>query len=112
FSSLIFRREEQTIPDPIVLSYLGGQAFTYDEDQYDFNIEVNDIATGALTRLKSFNATMSSDSRYMFVLTEVGGLVEPVVLEYTPLDGAASGAQALALHAAEGGPAVSLYLEA
>ena len=104
FSGLGFRREQTAASE---LAFRTAGEFLYDADTYDFFVGGFDT-TGA-EHTWSFSATLDGDTGYYFVLTEVAGEVVPVVLEY----GAAPSAdtQILALHAAEGLPAVDLYIE-
>jgi hypothetical protein len=106
FNSIDFRREQSTLSqNAATLNFQGTAEFDWDTGQYDFNI---DVATLPRT---TFSQDLREDTRYAFVLTEVGGLIEPVVLEYPPLDSNATGAQALALHAAGGSAPLSVYIE-
>lgn len=108
YESILFRRE--TTGAAVDLQYqTASERFTYDVDQYDFNLDVP--TADAATRI-TFSPQLRADMHYAFVLMEVGGIVEPVVLEYAPLAAAATGAQAIAAHAAGGFPAVSVYIEA
>ena len=90
------------------MSFKGTTEFVYDEDIYDFY--VYERALGAnVARVWTFAPKLESDHSYTFVLTEVAGEVQPLVIEHST--GPAADAQFVAVHAASGQPAMDLYLE-
>lgn len=106
FSQLQFRREQT---NPSTLTFKNAQEFAYDADTYDFYVTEPSLTNGA-GATRAFAQEMRGNHRYTFVLTEVAGVVQPVVLE-TP-DPSATEAQIVGLHAGENLPAMDLYLVA
>jgi hypothetical protein len=109
FGEIGFRREET---QPTSLEYLASTNVTFDQDQYDFHVEVAEPGASAPVRVSSFSQNLVAGTEYVFVLAESGGLIDPVILEYAPLANDASGSQLVALHAGASLPAVDLYVEA
>ena len=106
FQELGFRREQTSARS---LAFRDAQINTYDVDTYDFFVDERNLFDGDTPRFWTFRHELVVDIDYTFVLTEVGGEVQPVVIE-TPEPPAAA-AQIAALHAAAGLPAMDLYLE-
>ncbi|RPI60570.1 MAG: DUF4397 domain-containing protein [Lysobacterales bacterium] len=107
FEQLEFRREQDT-RNGATLSFKDSQEFVYDADTYDFFISertLNDTAARTWTFAPQLDGAFS----YTFVLTEVGGEIQPVVIEHS--EPPATDAQVAAVHAASGLPALDLYLE-
>jgi hypothetical protein len=110
FSAIAFTRE-QAQREASEVGYRGAAgAFTYDQDQYDFHFDF--LLPGATTaERRSFSKEIVAEMQYMFVAAEVGGLVEPVILEYPALANTDTQAQIVALHAGTSLPAMDLYVE-
>jgi hypothetical protein len=109
FETLTFRRERD-VRNATDLSFKGAQAYTYDADTYDFYVTERTLEVTDPGRVWTFAPTLEATTNYTFVLTEVGGEVQPVVMSAPAAP--ASSAQFVALHAASGLPALDLYLEA
>jgi len=107
FELLAFRREQETSNEAVV-TFKGAQEFVYDADSYDFYVTERTL-TANNPRVWTFAPTLEADLAYTFVLTEVGGEIQPVVISHP--DPPAADAQIVALHAASGLPALDLYLE-
>lgn len=109
FANLTFRREQEDTRLDMVLAFRDAQAAVYDADSYDFNVFERTLSNADPGRTWTFAQKLESNTHYTFVLTEVAGEVQPVVLASPPLP--ASDAQIVALNAASGLPAIDLYLE-
>ena len=107
FAELGFRREQAGEPE--TLAFRGAQEYSYDADTYDFFAFERALLATQSPRTWAFSAQLEHAREYTFVLTEVGGEVQPVVLE-APAAPAAD-AQIVGLHASPGLPALDLYLE-
>jgi hypothetical protein len=107
FAELGFRREQRD--QVTTLSFKGVQAISYDVDTYDFFVFERALLATQRPRTWTFSSQLQDAREHTFVLTEVGGEVQPVVLESPPAP--AADAQIVALHAAAGFPAMDLYLE-
>jgi hypothetical protein len=108
FADLTFRRE-QDVQNAATMSFKTTDEFIYDLDTYDFFVTDRTLSPDTPNRQWSFSPELVADRGYLFVLTEVGTDVQPVVIELPtapPTD-----AQFVALHAAGGQPAMDLYLE-
>jgi hypothetical protein len=108
FVELGFQRE-QDINNIASLPFKEATQFAYDVDTYDFFVIERSFPNTA-GRTWTFAPTLEAGNGYTVVLTEVAGEIEPVVLMHTPPP--AADAQVEALHAANGLPAMDLYLEA
>jgi hypothetical protein len=106
FAELQFRREQTS---PATLAFKGAQEVSYDADTYDFYVEERSLDGTTPGRTWTFARQLTENNAYTIVLTELGGEVSPVVLEYPTVG--ANDAQIVALHAAPGAPALDLYLE-
>jgi hypothetical protein len=108
FAGISFLREQRNEAD---LTYKSSSVLSFDEDQYDFNLYT--VPAGSSTRSleRSFSQQVLAGTRYTFVLAEVGGLLEPVILEAPEVDDTATTAQVHAFHAAGTVPAVDVFLE-
>ena len=107
-SEITFRREGR---EEASLGY--GQAsgeLLFDADQYDFNVDVAETASGGVERRATFSETLAGDNEYLFVLTEVAGLVQPIVLEKPAFD-STTDTEITALHAGTTLGAMDVYLE-
>ena len=107
FESLTFRREQDVQRDA-GLQFKSVQTFSYDSDTYDFNV-IERLSISDPGYSWTFAATLEPNMDYWFVLTEVAGEVQPVVIQDP--EPPTADAQILALHAASGLPAIDLYLE-
>jgi hypothetical protein len=108
FADLTFRRE-QDVSNASAIAFKGTDDFLYDVDSYDFFVTDRKLLPDVPNRQWSFAPELRADHGYLFVLTEVGTDVQPVVIELPtapPTD-----ARFGALHAATGQPAMDLYLE-
>ena len=108
FTSLSFRREQDN-RDQAELLFGDSRSFVYDADTYDFYVVEPTFSTTDPGRTWTFAPTLEKDTHYTFVLTDVAGEVQPVVM--TVPTAPAVNAQILALHAAADLPAFDLYLE-
>jgi Domain of unknown function (DUF4397) len=108
FETLAFRRE-QDFRTAAELQFKGTQVFTYDADTYDFFVADPTVDVTGQGRTWTFAPLLEADRNYTFVLTEVGGDVQPVVIAHSAAP--ATGSQIVAVHAASGLPAMDLYLE-
>ncbi|HLF09903.1 MAG TPA: DUF4397 domain-containing protein [Gammaproteobacteria bacterium] len=108
YASVSFRREQSA---PSELAYKNATDFTYDQDQYDFHIEVTTPGATSPLQTRSFPQEVVAEMNYTFVVTEVGGLIEPVILEYPALANNAAEAQIVALHAGAALVPMDVYLE-
>jgi hypothetical protein len=107
FELLAFRREQETSNEE-AMSFKTAQEFVYDADSYDFYVTERTLTAGN-PRVWTFAPTLEPNLDYTFVLTEVGGEIQPVVIAHP--DPPAADAQIVALHAASALPALDLYLE-
>jgi hypothetical protein len=114
FAALAFRREET---QPSNLNYKESSVpFTYDQDQYDFHVAVNTPGvtsarcTANVTCLLDFSKEIREGTNYTFVLTEVGGTIQPVFLEQPRPATNTTDANIIALHAGETLAPMDLYL--
>src|SRR5690606_30768032 len=95
YGDLAFMREQRV---EATLAFKNQAAFAFDADEYDFNVDLVGPA-GARERVLSFSRELSPGTTYTVVLTEIGGLVQPIVVEKEPFGGG-SNAEASAVHAA------------
>ena len=108
FEFLKFRRE-QDARNEVDLSFKGTSEYSFDAGSYDFFVLERLLDPTGSGRFWTFAPELVADTRYTFVLTEVGTDVVPVVLAYPAAP--AADAQIVGLHAASGLPALDLYLE-
>jgi hypothetical protein len=106
FADLSFRREQT---QPGTLAFKSAQEQSYDADTYDFYVTERAFDTTA-ARTWTIAHELAENTGYTIVLTEAGGEVVPVVIEYPAAP--TNDAQIVALHAAEGTPALDLYVVA
>ncbi|MBN1239178.1 MAG: DUF4397 domain-containing protein [Gammaproteobacteria bacterium] len=83
---------------------------TFDEDEYEFSARTADLAAGRQTVLTRFTQNLTADNEYLFVLTEIGGAVAPIVVE-NPVFDSDSETQVGAVHAAPGLAGMDVYIE-
>jgi hypothetical protein len=94
------------------LDFGSGQSFLYEVGQYDFNLDVTPALSSASVRLKSFSVTLEPGTEYYFVISEIGGLLEPLVATQAPFSPASANAEVSVLNAASASPAMDIYLTA
>jgi hypothetical protein len=109
FASLQYQREHSDRELPDELLFKDGRSYIYDADTYDFYVVERTLSDTAPGRTWTFAPTLEANTHYTFVLTEVAGEIEPVVIA-TPASPATE-AQIVALNAADGLPAMDMYLE-
>ena len=109
FGSLSFQREQDE-NNRSEMAFKEATAYVYDADTYDFFVVEPTFKLEEPGRTWTFARTLEKDTHYVFVLTEVAGEVEPVVIP-NPDPPTGSNTQILGLHAARGLPAMDLYLE-
>jgi hypothetical protein len=107
FIELDYQRESREQPVPV--AFKGVQEARYDVDTYDFFVFERSGAGSGNPRRWTFSPQLQADRAYTFVLTEVAGEIQPIVLENASAP--AAEAQIQAVHAASGLPAMDLYLE-
>lgn len=108
YDSLDFLRVQHV---EATLGYNVGSAFQFDADQYDFHFDFTPPGTSTEQALASFDKELVAGSDYFFVAAEVGGQVQPIMIDAPAFDPASSDAQVLLVHAAEQLGAVDVYLE-
>jgi hypothetical protein len=108
FSELNFVRERDT-RNAVTLTFKATQEYVWDADTYDFTIGARTLDSNSSGRTWTFSTQVETQNTYEFVLTEVGGEVQPVVITKPPPP--ATDAQIAGLHAGGGLPAMDLYLE-
>lgn len=87
---------------------------TFDEDEYVFSARAYEpgVSSGTHTEtLTEFTQDVSTENEYVFVLTEVGGVVTPIVIEQPLLESGAD-ARITMVHAAPGIAGMDAYFEA
>jgi hypothetical protein len=109
FGNIDFLREERF---PTTLPYRGAFSTAFEVGQYDFNLDVFYPGDSAATRERSFSETLQAETDYLFVITESGGSLEPIIVTKTPFAPTASNAEVTLVHAGPAFPAVSIYLTA
>jgi len=108
FAQLTLIRERDT-RNAATVTFKGTQELAWDADTYDFTIGERSLDGVNGGRTWTFSSTLASTSTYEFVLTDVAGEVQPIVVTRpTP---PASDAQMIAVHAGGALPAMDLYLE-
>ena len=108
FGSLAFQREQDSSRGA-EMPFKDAQAFVYDADTYDFYVIERTLRDADPGRTWTFAPTLEEKTNYLFVLTEVAGEIQPIVIA-TPTPPAAD-AQILVMNAAGSLPAMDLYLE-
>jgi hypothetical protein len=109
FALLAYNREQPRTEEATTLQFRGASEFSYDADTYDFFVYERSLSASFTPRSWTFNRELKADRGYTFVLAEVGGEVQPLVVEYPAAP--ATEAQVAAVHSAPGLPAMDLYLE-
>jgi hypothetical protein len=108
FAALAYRRERD-VNNAATLEFKTTDEFLYDVDTYDFFVTDLTLGPDLANQEWTFSPELKADHGYLFVLTEVGADVQPVVLEIPTAP--PSDARFGALHAASGQPPMDLYLE-
>jgi hypothetical protein len=101
-----FQREQDT-SRAVEMPFKDAQAFVYDADTYDFYAIERTLREADPGRIWTFAPKLEASTNYVFVLAEVAGEIEPVVIA-TP-SSPATDAQIVALNAAGGLPAMDIY---
>jgi hypothetical protein len=106
--SIDFLRVQQV---EATLSFKSSATMRFDSDTYRLSARV--FAPGAQSPDTLWSATqeLRHDRHYTFVFTEIGGLLEPIIIEETPFDRTQSLSHVRAVHAGPGISAVDVYLE-
>ncbi|HEX7081301.1 MAG TPA: DUF4397 domain-containing protein [Gammaproteobacteria bacterium] len=107
-SEIDFLREERSEATVDYREVSG--TLTFDADQYDFNIEVQDPASSTPKRIRSFSHVLVEDTAYLFVLTEADGQVEPIIVEKAPFS-SSTDAEIVAVHGAPSFGNLDVYVE-
>lgn len=81
----------------------------FDADQYDFNVRAGNL-DGSTSILGSFSQELLPENEYLITITEVAGVLTPVVLEKARFEGGTS-VEIAAVHAAPSLGPMSLYVE-
>ena len=89
--------------------YRGVSSFTFDEDQYDFNLEMQAPGEEMPTRVSSVSVEMVAGTEYTFVITERAGVIQPILLEQPS---ASSDLATSFIHAANSLSTVDVFIEA
>jgi hypothetical protein len=109
-----FLREER-LEDPLQqggFPFASGGQFLFEVGQYDFNLEVRPPLSAAPVRLKSFSVTLQQGNEYYFVITEIGGVLEPLIVTQAPFSPTSASAEVSIVHAASASPTMDIYLTA
>ena len=109
YQSLDYRRVESM---PATIDFKTGNAFTYDEDTYTFNVETFDAITGRPERILSFPQKVVSGTTYTFVVYDAGTTIDRVVLEVPTIPTNATDVQVQGVHVGKDLPPVDFYLTA
>jgi len=108
FDTLDFLREERRESSP---PFKGAPQHEFDEDLYQFNIETQSLISNTINRIRSFSQQILASEDYFFVLTEIGGLIEPLIVGIPVFDPASSNAEVLVIHAAPSFASADVYIE-
>ena len=108
FASLQFQRE-QSDRELEELFFRDARTYIYDADTYDFHVTERTLRESDPGRIWTFAPTLEERTNYTFVLAEVAGEVQPFVIA-TP-EPTAADARIVTFNAADGLPAMDLYLE-
>src|SRR5688572_21551822 len=109
FADLTFLRERDT-RNASTLQFRGSTEAVYDADTYDFTVATEASLAEGQVRTWTFQSTLELNNLYTFVLTEIAGEVQQVILQNPAAP--ASETQINALHAGGGLPAMDFYLQA
>lgn len=94
------------------LEYGTASIESFDAYEYDFHVETNPPTSEQPVRIASFAATLSADNDYYFILTETGGVMDPVVVAEPHFDSSSADSEVSVFHAGEALGEVDIYLEA
>jgi hypothetical protein len=106
--SLDFLRVQQVAA---TLAFKNSATIRFDSDTYRLSARVFPPGQQMPETLWSATRELRHDRHYTFVFTEIGGLVEPIIIEEPSLDRTQSLSHVRAVHAGPGIPAVDVYLE-
>ena len=109
YGQILFLREERLAN---ALEFSNGDESFFETGQYDFNLEIVPPLQAAPRRLKSFSVTLEQGTEYYVVITEVGGLIEPLIVTQAPFNPSATTSEVSIVHAAPASPAMDIYLTA
>jgi Domain of unknown function (DUF4397) len=109
YGSVAFRRVESA---PNALAYRDSQQFSYNQDTYDFHLEAKLANETDITRVVNFTKEVLAGTLYDFVFTQTGTTPDYKILEMPTPAAGATDAEVIGMHAADGTPAVDVYLEA
>jgi Domain of unknown function (DUF4397) len=98
------QREESTV------SFGTGRPFSFEVDQYDFNLAVADF-TGAREIILTFSETLAANTDYFFVLVDSAGVPEILTFNAPHFDPLSTNAEVGVVHAAELAIPVDVFLE-
>jgi hypothetical protein len=111
FPALTLGRGAGTTDNVInTLAFKEGVEVAYDEDTYNFHVYVTSPASVTTDKLQ-FTKQVTTGTLYTIVLTQSGSDVQELILETQPPAPSATDTQVVAAHAAEGLPAMDLFLE-
>ncbi|HEX6997984.1 MAG TPA: DUF4397 domain-containing protein [Gammaproteobacteria bacterium] len=103
-----YRERRSTVSQ---LQYGGASGvLLFDEDTYDFSVHTVQ-PSGATPVLQSFSKAVVAGTDYTFVFTEVGGLIEPIILEAPRPEAGSADAQVMAVHAGPAQGPVDIFVE-
>ena len=111
YASTVFRRAEDKV-NPVALAYKESRQLIYNEDTYDFHLEAQRLNEATSTRIVNFTKQVLAGTTYDFVFTESGTTPGYTILEMPTPDVSTTDAEVVGMHAADGIPAVDVYLEA
>jgi hypothetical protein len=109
YPTIQFLREERL---QSALNFTDAGQFLYEVGQYDFNLQVTPPFQSSPLRLKSFSVTLQQGVEHYFVITEVGGLLEPLIVTQAPFSPVSTNAEVSLVHAAPASPSMDIYLTA
>lgn len=95
-----------------LLDFAGGDEFLYETDQYDFHLQITPPLQSSPVRLKSFSVTLQQGTEYYFVITQVAGLLEPLIVTQPPFSPTSATAEVSIVHGSFGSPSMDIYLTA
>ncbi len=108
YSGLDFYRVERR---EAALAYHATERMVFDEDTYRFSVRKGAESANS-DPIATFSESLSSQSSYLVVLTEIAGLVEPVVLDRPAFDDASPDVEFSLFHAGPSTSPVDFYIEA
>jgi hypothetical protein len=93
------------------IPFKSGSQLTYDADTYTFRVYARDLATGGSPERRSIAKQVVAGTLYTFVLAQSGTNIQELILETQPPAATATDTQVVAAHAADGLPAMDIFLE-